>query len=1024
MKPVRLTIQAFGPYPEREVIDFRDAVEAGLFGIYGQTGSGKSTIFSAMTFALFGEPAKTEQETPSLRSDHAAPTVATEVELVFDVSGKRFVIVRRPDQMRPKQRGDGETRSPHEAFLFDATGLAPDEINEDQRGKVIAEKKVRDVDLAVSELLGYGPEQFRQIVLLPQGRFETFLSAKTKERLDILRDLFDVSLYQSLMVDLKAKAETAERSVREERELCARQLSSEGFESTDALIAGIVGAVAERAQRLETEKVARATFASAQTTLRDAEAIEAKFKIAEESQKILTELQAHKSGMDALAERVVKAERARSMIDTERHVEQTRSEVRDAEKKLAETQVSAVRAEEEAKSAAEALNNESSRADDIERLRRKLDEFERFKLVLDKAAGGKEKVEAAKAAERQANHNLNVAQQELTDLQGLHREKAEALKVFRQSEGRRKDITTHFQILTSSLIMAKTYEKAENEVLTAQVAVQKQTSKCEAAIRLTDDARSRFEEAERSLSEAQALHLASKLEAGEPCPVCGATEHPAPTTGATEHAGLDQAFREAKAAWERADKATRAAAETLAEMRGTLGERQERLTSLDRPDESVTTLKDRLDNQQKVVDDLGPEADINLAEVEIEQLGENIAALQTNCDALRDAFYERRREMTAETTRFEEMLSTVPGNLRDPDALAAARSRDLQALSDQRAAKAAAEKAAVDTREVALAAQKDQQAADSVLLDCRNRYRKEVEAFQLRLGQAGISENDFHTLKPAVETVDVDREKVDEYQRRLENGKEAAIAAAAVIEALVRADLQLLEAMQHETEERLTKATEGRVGAATRVDHLEKLQESLAKTLQRLGEEEAASGPLRKLAALVNGDNQQKLDLETFAIGAMFDQVLEAANLRLGPMTASRYRLERDIENAGRGRRGLGIHVFDNFTGKARSTTTLSGGETFIAALALALGLADVVESSSGKVRLDTIFIDEGFGSLDTESGSGTLDQVLQALSSLVSQNRAVGLISHVPLVQEVIPNGFYVRKHHTGSSVEVRRIA
>ncbi|NOX74420.1 MAG: hypothetical protein GXP03_12650 [Alphaproteobacteria bacterium] len=171
----------------------------------------------------------------------------------------------------------------------------------------------------------------------------------------------------------------------------------------------------------------------------------------------------------------------------------------------------------------------------------------------------------------------------------------------------------------------------------------------------------------------------------------------------------------------------------------------------------------------------------------------------------------------------------------------------------------------------------------------------------------------------------------------------------------------------------------------------------------------------------MNGDNTQKLDLETFAIGAMFDQVLDAANLRLGPMTANRYRLERDLEGGGRGRRGLGIQVFDIHTGKARPTTTLSGGETFIAALALALGLADAVESASGKIKLDTIFIDEGFGSLDTESGSGTLEQVLQALSSLVSQNRAVGLISHVPLVQEAIPNGFYVRKHLAGSTVETR---
>ena len=175
---------------------------------------------------------------------------------------------------------------------------------------------------------------------------------------------------------------------------------------------------------------------------------------------------------------------------------------------------------------------------------------------------------------------------------------------------------------------------------------------------------------------------------------------------------------------------------------------------------------------------------------------------------------------------------------------------------------------------------------------------------------------------------------------------------------------------------------------------------------------------------MFNAENPSRLDLETYAIGAMFDQVLMAANRRLEPMTSGRFTLEREIEEGkGRARRGLGILVHDIHTGKARATATLSGGETFMAALSLALGLSDIVEASSGNIHLDTIFIDEGFGSLDTENDSGTLDQVLQTLTNLVSQNRAVGLISHVPLVQQTIPNGFYVRKTLTGSYIETRGV-
>ena len=317
MRPVRLTLQAFGPYANREVIDFRSAVEAGLFGIYGRTGSGKSTIFGGMTFALFGKASKQEQDPASLRSDHAAADLATEVEFVFDVGERRFVVVRQPDQMRPKQRGEGETKSAHEAHLFEATGLALDEITAEKRGKIIAEKKVRDVDAAVTDILGYGPEQFRQIVLLPQGRFEKFLSAKTNDRVTILRDLFDVSLYQALMADLKEKASEAERQVREERAVCAGRLKAEGFESTDALLEGINAAQTTVQERSVFEADTKKQALAAETAFRSAEAVEAKFVASEQAHAKLTVLTSRKAEFAAIADRMKQAARARLIVDVE-----------------------------------------------------------------------------------------------------------------------------------------------------------------------------------------------------------------------------------------------------------------------------------------------------------------------------------------------------------------------------------------------------------------------------------------------------------------------------------------------------------------------------------------------------------------------------------------------------------------------------------------------------------------------------------------------------------------------------------
>jgi len=317
MKPVRLAIQAFGPYPDLTIVDFRSAVDGGLFGIYGPTGSGKSTIFSAMTFALFGEPAKSEQDATSLRSDHADSGTLTEVEFVFDMGGRRYVALRRPEQMRQKQRGDGEKKSAHEAYLFDATGMALEDIKDGNRGVNLAEKKVRDVDLAIADLLGYGADQFRQIVLLPQGRFEEFLSSKTKERLDILRELFDVSRYRGIMTKLKEAADEAEREVRQERAICQGRLEAEDFESPAALGEGIAAAGTNQALLQEAEIAANTAFEAAEEKLQDSLRIEALFQAAESAHELLSYLQADQADMNLLSARILQAEQASSLRDVE-----------------------------------------------------------------------------------------------------------------------------------------------------------------------------------------------------------------------------------------------------------------------------------------------------------------------------------------------------------------------------------------------------------------------------------------------------------------------------------------------------------------------------------------------------------------------------------------------------------------------------------------------------------------------------------------------------------------------------------
>lgn len=1023
MRPVRLTVQAFGPYGGCEVIDFREAAGAGLFGIYGQTGSGKSTIFSAMTFALFGEPAKAEQEAPSLRSDHADAGLPTEVELVFDVGAKRYVALRRPVQMRPRQRGGGETRDLHVAFLFDATGMALETITEKQRGKVVAERRVGEVDAAIAEILGYGASQFRQIVLLPQGRFETFLSAKTKERLEILRELFDVSIYGSLMADLKERADAAEKHVREERELCARQLAMEGFESTAVLHAGIEEAEARHAGTVGDERREREACAASLAALREAEAIEAKFVEAEKARSELMALQAREARVDALAARVARADKARTLVDADRYAAEARRDAAEAAGKLDVAREASVLAAARAKAAAELLAAEMARAGEVDACRRMLDEMERFRLIIEKAADIAAKVADAEHAERRAALDLGAAQHRLTEMLGLRRARDGALKSARESETRRKDLIAGLVALDHALDAAKAFEKAAFDAQSARIAFEMQATGKASAEKRALAARAALEEAEQRLTTAQALHLASRLEPGVPCPVCGSASHPAPATGTDENAGLDRAYREARSTVDAAEAALRSAAGKFAAAEATLAALDDRVATLDQPSESSRRLAETIAGERRALEALGPAIDMAAAGAEIERLSADSVALEHSRDASRDALAARRQELAGVTARRDEMLSAVPEPMRHPHALAVAKAAASRTLDALQTTLRAAEMADRQAREAAIGAERDRDAAAQALMLCQVRQLKAGEAFDTRLAETGLTEAEFRHLAPAIATIETDRETVEAFRRMHALAADAVVRAEEAIAASVRPELELLRQSHHAAERRLADASENRVRAESRVAQLIQLRDRLADTLRKVDEAEAEAGPLRSLAALVNGRNLHNLDLETFAIGAMFDQVLEAANLRLHPMTNGRYRMERDVEGAGRGRRGLGIQVSDIFTGKARPTSTLSGGETFIAALALALGLADVVERASGKIRLDTIFIDEGFGSLDTENGAGTLDQVLQVLNTLVSQNRAVGIISHVPLVQEAIPNGFYVRKRLTGSSVETRGV-
>lgn len=1021
MRPIRLTLQAFGPFAAREVIDFREALASGLFGIYGQTGAGKSTIFCAMTFALFGEAAKVEQDATSLRSDHADPALPTEVEFIFEIDSKRYVIRRRPEQVRPKLRGAGQTTDAHEAWLFDATGLPVDEITENNSGKIIAEKKTGVVRDAIVALLGYGPDQFRQIVLLPQGRFETFLAAKTDARLSILRDLFDVSIYRRLAAKMKEDAAEAEKTVRRDREVCAARLKTDGFESLDALVEGIATANRTHLDEVQRETDASKNAGDERTKLEAARQLDVRFQTALKADDEFATLLKREEEMEALRRRIENARRAQLVTDVENHLSDTGIELASALEKRNTCSRQQADATETARLAALELEKERARSSETTALRQTGDDLARYQVLLADTAGLRDAALAASAAVPQAQTALDTALRLCTRLANTRTSETAKLKQAREREIERNRLLAEITAVEAARKLAEDFESAKTMQNAARSTADKVRTAHSECMRQSHAARASFEQAEAKLAAVQALHLAAKLKPGDSCPVCGSHEHPAPANGQIEHLGLDTEFREAKLVWETAQRAEADSGLKLASAEATQKEREERLSALKVPERPLADLRADKTALTGKLEQLGPEADIPAAEARLTALEDDIVQADIKREQLRVDLGETQTAEAVARSKLDQALIAIPEEFREATALKDAIAQNRRAQEERKSAMEVAEATANATREAELGAAKDAEAAATAWTEATGRNDRARLLFERRLTETGFSREEYLSCKSTIATVESDAKAFDEFSQKLGIARSNQKTAQEAVANCTRPDLQPMEESVQKAESALRDATNARAETEARQKQLCALQQDITETLRRIDEVEAEIAPLRDLAALFNAENPQRLDLETFAIGAMFDQVLKAANLRLGPMTSGRYSLEREIEaSGGRSRRGLGIKVSDVYTGKSRSPATLSGGETFIAALALALGLSDVVESVSGKIRLDTIFIDEGFGSLDTDD-SGTLDQVLQVLTNLVSQRRSVGLISHVPFVQDVIPNGFFVRKDMHGSHVEAR---
>ena len=885
MRPVRLSLQAFGPFATTELVDFRSALDTGLFGIYGQTGAGKSTLFSAMSFALFGAPTKTDQEPRSLRSDYSTPDLPTEVEFVFELGAKTYLIRRRPAQERPKARGEGMTEDAAEASLFDVTGIPVDTLGPCQSGRVIAEKKVSVVGQQVEALLGYGADQFRQIVLLPQGKFETFLAAKTDARVEILRDLFDVKIYRDLAARLKEEASEAERALRDQRALYVARLEERGFESAEALELGISAAEAKVAEKQGIQQIAEASNEAARKALTEGEQIEKAFAAVDTARQTLADLEAKTGEVDALARRVEAVNNAlhardletawhnaehdrRLAVDTVSNAEAELNTANEAKKEAAQQLIQAQSGDERRQEVQAGLTR-------LEAIEKQVGQAAELQKAFDEAATDEALAKTALTEVVEAREKLH-SQRDATDL---------ALEQARKTEAGRGKLTGELAEVNRERVKAAAHAKAQGAVADAERKVEVASNELATKTDAEQAAEATLTDAEVRLSRTQAIILAEKLTEGAPCPVCGSHDHPAPAHGAPEQSGLTEAFRSAQAQARTAAEA-RVRAETELGNCGTwLDEKKRALDEQERPERTMAELEVEITRLDGAIATLGETVDLDAMSENLADLKRKVTEAETAEATARTASGHAEATLAGARAKRDTVVESLPENLRMPEAVVVRR----EALQrEQRQLSEALELATQQDRAASEALTRAQEQLEAAKQACDTQAQRVEKAhgdFSARLADVELDKAGYEACKAHFPTLNADRKTVSDYREGLIAARTTWQNATAACVDRERPDLAPLQLALDNATQELNAANDGLSSSRTHVSSLANFKKSLADALAETEQLESETGPLRGLADLANGKNDFKMTLETFAIGAMFDQVLEAANMRLDPMT-------------------------------------------------------------------------------------------------------------------------------------------
>ncbi|WP_411064815.1 AAA family ATPase [Vibrio rotiferianus] len=1011
MKPIKLTMQAFGPFAQTETIEFDKLGTNPLFLINGPTGSGKTSILDAICFALYGETTGNERQGIQMRCDMAAPTLLTEVTLEFSLHGKSYRVIRSPEQEAPKARGEGMTVRKHTAALY--------EITDEEK---LITSKTTQVKTEVTNIIGLNETQFRQVMVLPQGKFRELLLATSKEREEIFGQLFQTDIYKKIEYALKDKASAISKAkdefdnqIRGALQVAGVSSEAELTEQREALSVQF-----ESVQKQEQESLAQLN--ALKTELQKAEALSNEFKKREQAEIALKQ---HLEQSDAVSSRQLQLDNAKKASKVELPyvtLQSASKQTQELEQKVAKLSQDLTVANDAVKSKEGALQTAKEQAAQLPKLTEQQYQLEGMKGKLVEKSELEKAINAGltQKSEFEATLKKYIALKEKLTLEAQQGQKSlDQARVDVASIGTVEAEIKQQQRLMQDLqkLTGLNQELAKLDALTPS----KQAS--------VDQAKARYVELQRSADtlelswhNAQAAVLAQRLQAGEMCPVCGSVEHPQPAQFVGEEVTKDQ-VENARNIEREGQVALNQLNNQLEQHNIAIGQYKQQIEqlSVELGQNASMDLGALQASMQQLDERLQQLSSINLV-----QLEQSVNELNQRCVTGEGKINELQNQMAANESTIkvnQEQLVKLSASLDAKYSSLEVLEQDIVAIQKQIAELNSALENAQNHLQQAVLAKTN---IESQLTTNQQWLNEALDRFstakadweQALLASAFEDEAQFLASKVDEAEMQIWQKEIDAFKQTQIKLEQTLADLSSTLKDLALPDLEGFNVKLNSVQQSYVEARNQLDSTRSLFERLEKVRNDIA-TLHdkntKLEDEYKVFGTLYDVAS---GKTGSRISLHRFVLGVLLDDVLIQASQRLSLMSKGRYILARKTEGfKGAAGRGLDLVVEDSYTGKTRDVATLSGGESFMAALALALGLSDVVQSYSGGIRLDTLFIDEGFGSLDPES----LDLAIQTLVDLQQTGRMIGVISHVSELKEQMAQRIDVEPSRLGSTVSVK---